>query len=66
MNLFNAIINAVLKMSGLVDKLKALKEKLQDQFPDLNLQGNNKKQLIYIPVRASDRARRPEKSEKRS
>ncbi len=35
----------ILEMSGFIDKLKALKEKLQDFLPDLNPQESNKKQL---------------------
>lgn len=62
MNLINYITKAFLEMSGLIDKLKALKEKLQDQFPDLNLDGANKKQLIYIPVRVSDQGKNSGKS----
>ena len=65
MNLINSIATAVLQMSGLIDKLKALKDKLQDHLPDLNLQGANKKQLIYIPVRVSDQGRTPGKNTKR-
>lgn len=66
MNLINSIATAVLQMSGLIDKLKALKEKLQEQLPDLNLQGASKKQLIYIPVRVSDQGRTPGKTNKGS
>lgn len=64
MNLINSITKTVLKMSGLIDKLKALKEKLQNQLPELNLQGTSKKQLIYIPVRVSDQGRTPRKANK--
>ena len=66
MNLTKSIAKTVLEMSGLIEKLKALKDKLQDQFPDLNLQGTNKKQLIYIPLRVSDQEKRPGKPTKRS
>jgi hypothetical protein len=53
---------AILEMSGLIDKLKALKEKLQDFLPDLNPQESNKKQLIYIPLRVSDQDKTRKKS----
>lgn len=49
-------------MSGIIDKLKALKEKLQDYLPDLNPQGSSKKQLIYIPLRVSDQGKARKRS----
>lgn len=58
----NLITIAILKMSGLIDKLKSLKEKLQDFLPDLNPQESNKKQLIYIPLRVSDQDKTRKKS----
>ncbi|GEM_PF-3045252 len=57
MKLNNLITIATLEMSGLIDKLKALKEKLQDCLPDLNPQESSKKQLIYIPLRVSDQGK---------
>ena len=62
MNLVNLITIALLEMSGLIDKLKALKEKLQDFLPDFNPQESNKKQLIYIPLRVSDQDKTRKKS----
>mgnify|MGYP003545937785 CR=1 FL=1 len=62
MKLVNLITIALLEMSGLIDKLKALKEKLQDLLPDLNPQESNKKQLIYIPLRVSDQDKTRKKS----
>lgn len=62
MKLFNLITIAILEMSGLIDKLKSLKEKLQDFLPDLNPQESNKKQLIYIPLRVSDQDKTRKKS----
>lgn len=62
MKLFNLINNAIFEMSGLIDKLKNLKEKLQDFLPDLNPQESNKKQLIYIPLRVSDQDKTRKKS----
>lgn len=44
------IIGTSVEMSGLIDKLKALKEKLEDFLPELKPQGSNKKQLIYVPL----------------
>lgn len=64
MKLVNLITTAIFEMSGLIEKLKALKEKLQDYLPDLNTQGSSKKQLIYIPLRVADKGRRPEKPNK--
>lgn len=58
----NLITIAILEMSGLIDKLKSLKEKLQDFLPDLNPQESNKKQLIYIPLRVSDQDKTRKKS----
>ncbi len=52
----------ILEMSGFIDKLKALKEKLQDFLPDLNPQESNKKQLIYIPLPVSDQDKTRKKS----
>jgi hypothetical protein len=62
MKFTNLITIAILEMSGLIDKLKALKEKLQDFLPDLNPQESNKKQLIYIPLRVSDQDKTRKKS----
>jgi len=63
MQLTQLITIAILEMSGLIDKLKALKEKLQDFLPDLNPQESNKKQLIYIPLRVSDQDKTRKKSQ---
>lgn len=62
MKIVNLITIAILEMSGLIEKLKALKEKLQDFLPDLNPQESNKKQLIYIPLRVSDQDKTRKKS----
>lgn len=62
MKLNNLITKAIFEMSGLIDKLKALKEKLQDYLPDLNPQESSKKQLIYIPLRVSDQDKPRKKS----
>ncbi len=62
MKLVNLFTIAIFEMSGLIDKLKALKEKLQDFLPDLNPQESNKKQLIYIPLRVSDQGKARKKS----
>jgi hypothetical protein len=62
MKFINIITIAILEMSGLIDKLKALKEKIQDYLPDLNPQGSSKKQLIYIPLRVSDKDKGRKKS----
>jgi len=62
MNLGNLITIAILEMSGLIDKLKALKEKLQDFLPELNPQESDKKQLIYIPLRVTDQDKTRKKS----
>ena len=62
MKIVNLITIALLEMSGLIAKLKALKEKLQDFLPDLNPQESNKKQLIYIPLRVSDQDKTRKKS----
>lgn len=62
MKFTNLLTIAILEMSGLIDKLKALKEKLQDFLPDLNPQESNKKQLIYIPLRVSDQDKTRKKS----
>jgi hypothetical protein len=62
MKFTNLTTIAILEMSGLIDKLKALKEKLQDFLPDLNPQESNKKQLIYIPLRVSDQDKTRKKS----
>jgi hypothetical protein len=63
MQLTHLITIAIIEMSGLIDKLKALKEKLQDFLPDLNPQESNKKQLIYIPLRVSDQDKTRKKSQ---
>lgn len=62
MKFTNLITIVILEMSGLIDKLKALKEKLQDFLPDLNPKESNKKQLIYIPLRVSDQDKTRKKS----
>ena len=62
MKLVNIITIAILEMSGLIDKLKALREKLQDYLPELNPEGSSKKQLIYIPLRVSDQGKPRKKS----
>ncbi|MFA6945740.1 MAG: hypothetical protein WC220_07520 [Pedobacter sp.] len=58
----NLFTITILEMSGIIDKLKALKEKLQDYLPDLNPQGSSKKQLIYIPLRVSDQGKARKRS----
>ena len=63
MQLINLITIEILEMSGLIDKLKALKDKLQDYLPDLNPQESNKKQLIYIPLRVSDQDKTRKKTQ---
>lgn len=63
MQLIHLITIEILEMSGLIDKLKALKDKLQDYLPDLNPQESNKKQLIYIPLRVSDRNKTRKKTQ---
>ncbi|MBM3401921.1 MAG: hypothetical protein FJY21_06355 [Bacteroidetes bacterium] len=50
MKLNQLIIGASVEMSGLADKLKALKEKLEDFLPEFKPQGSNKKQLIFVPL----------------
>ena len=63
MQLIHLITIEILEMSGLIDKLKALKDKLQDYLPDLNPQESNKKQLIYIPLRVSDQDKARKKTQ---
>ena len=63
MQLIHLITIEILEMSGLIDKLKALKDKLQDYLPDLNPQESNKKQLIYIPLRVSDQDKTKKKTQ---
>ncbi|MFZ4101075.1 MAG: hypothetical protein ACOYKR_03910 [Sphingobacterium thalpophilum] len=63
MQLIHLITIEILEMSGLIDKLKALKDKLQDYLPDLNPQESNKKQLIYIPLRVSDQDKTRKKTQ---
>jgi hypothetical protein len=63
MQLIHLITIEILEMSGLIDKLKALKDKLQDYLPDLNPQESNKKQLIYIPLRVSDQNKTRKKTQ---
>jgi hypothetical protein len=63
MQLIHLITIEILEMSGLIDKLKALKDKLQDYLPDLNPQESDKKQLIYIPLRVSDQDKTRKKTQ---